>query len=186
MSPGPAPSLSISVAVIVSVIARSVIIGLPHERPKEVARRDDPDRGGRGVYNDEAVDSALLHRPGCLFEAGRAVDGERRLGHHLADREAGPVGNEMLIGANPYEVGLAEDANQKPIRVDDGKTGDLLRVEDRGGFREGSRLGDRDRVGSHRLRNALGMGHRATSAAAGAPDLPVIDEVTSITPSYAP
>jgi len=57
-------------------------------------------------------------------------DGECRLGHHLADREAGPVLDEVLIRSNSNEVGLTQDANQGPARIDDRKTVDLLAVED--------------------------------------------------------
>ena len=129
------------------------------------------------------MDSALLHPLGGLFEAGRYGDGECRLGHHLADREAGPVLDEVLIRSNSNEVDLTQDANQGPARIDDRKTVDLLAVEDPGGLREGGRLGDRDRVGSHDLANGSRLGHRAASAAAGAAALPAIAAVTSITPS---
>src|SRR5664280_2683792 len=194
INPGPAPSFERSVTgaglwplflvAIVSVIARSVI-GSLQPRPHEVAGGDDSDRGGRAVCYDEAVDSAPIHDPGGLFEARGHGDGERRLGHDLPDRQAGPVLDVFLVGSSSDQVGLAQDTNQSSARVQDRKTSDLLGVQDIGGLREGSRFRDRDRVGGHDLANGSRVGHRAASAA-GALALPAIEAVTSITPSYAP
>src|ERR1035437_1680199 len=183
--PGPAPSFWISSGLNVSFIARSVF-GLPQPGPDEVTGRDDADRGGRRVCYDEAVDSVQFHLPGGLFEGRSGSDGKRRLGHDLLDRQAGPVGNEMLVRSSPNEVGLTQHADQDAVLVQDRETGDLVAVEYSGGLRERSGLADRDWVGRHDLANGSNFGHlpatARTSPAEGLPSA-AIAAVTSITPS---
>src|SRR5450759_2058136 len=192
MRPGPAPSFWMSAAARVSVIARSVF-GLPQPGPNEVTGRDDADWGGRRVCYDEAVDSVPFHILGGLFEGRGGSDGERRLGHDLPDRQARPVGTEVLVRSSPNEVGLTQHANQDAVVIQDRKTSDLVAVEDSGGLCERSRSGDRNWVGSHGLANRSSFGHRASPAgtlATPAGSLPAeglpsaaIAAVTSITPS---
>src|SRR5664280_641225 len=185
MSPGPVPSFLISAEVSVSVI-RSLCSALPRPGPNQVAGRDDADRCGRGVSHDEAVDSMLLHHFGGLLEARGGGDGEHRLGHYLPDREAEPIGDEILVCSSPNEVGLAQDPNKCAAVIQDRKTRDLVAVQDSDGFREGRRHGDGDEVGSHHLANGSMFGHRATVAvalAAAVGTFPATAAVTSITPS---
>ena len=75
---------------------------LSQPRPHEVAGRDDSDRGGRRVRDDEAVDSALTHQPRGLVEARGRGDGQRRLGHDFSPTgQAPPVRRKPRVRLRP-------------------------------------------------------------------------------------
>ena len=65
--------------------------GLSQPGPYEVAGRDDADRGGRLVGDDEAVDSALVPSRRRPRRGPPSRDGQRRLCHDLPDGQAAPV-----------------------------------------------------------------------------------------------
>ena len=66
-------------------------------------------------------------------------------GHQMADREARPVGPQVLGRARPDEVGLADDADEGAGGVDDRQAADVVAIHQLGGLLEGRVRADDDR-----------------------------------------
>ena len=112
----------------------------------EVGRRQDPDRDRLVIVgdDDQAVDVIALHPRRGDRQGRRARDRDRRGGHQVTDREAGPVGPEVLGRPRPDEVGLADDADERAGGVDDGQAADAVVVHELGRLLQ-RRIGTRRR-----------------------------------------